>query len=299
MSDHTISPGFTLRDVRFETGIVPAMAQAKPEDWGNGDPFKWRIVIGRVDPSKGGQPAFTTSCSFVPGGAPAGTTYGIKQIAYHKFLILSYSGRESGHGSITMNTTSVNFAWHLDVTGTLSASGFAAPSLPFFLDNPKPVANGATGAIKVIDSPGGAARLVRPNLVTGKRNFLRSYVSETTFVTMLTVVMPDNRHIPVQAVTWSFATDAKINWDASDKPSLNATGRCTSDGLLDRDRLNGIQRSLLEDNTLGSADTILFKVNDGLTAAEMKDAAAGVATGSREDRRFAGSTFEIVHSEKQ
>ena len=299
MSDHSIAPGFTLKDVHFDTSFAPISAQAKAEDWGNSDPFTWRIVVGRVDPSKGGQPAFTSTCSFVPQGAPGGTTYGIKQIAFHKFLSIFYSGRESAHGSIVMGTTSVNFAWHLDVTGSLSASGFSAPSLPFFLENAKAVANGGKGSIKVIDSPGGTARLVRPNLVTGKRNFLRSYASETTFITMLTVVMPDARHIPVRAVAWNFATEAKVTWDSADKPSLAATGRCSFDSLVDADMLHTVQRQLLEDNSLGSTDTILFKVNNGLTNAEIQDAKAGVATGSHDDRRFGGGTFEIIHSERQ
>lgn len=298
MSDHTISPGFTVNNVRFDSSFVPSAAHAKPDDWANSDPFKWRIVIGRFDPSKGGQPAFTTTCSFVPRGAPTGTMYGIKQIAFHKFLTMFYVGREDPNGSITMSTTSVNFTWNLDVTGTLSASGFSAPSLPFFLDNPIPVAGGATGSIKVIDSPGGAARLVRANLVTGKRNFLRSYSSATDFITMLTVVTPGNKHIPVRALAWKFSSEAKLTWDQNDKPTLSASGQCAHNGEVDPELINDERLRLLKDNALASTDTILFKVNNGLTNAEMQDAASGVATASRQDRRFNGGTFEIVHSEK-
>ncbi len=85
MSDHTIAPGFTVNNVSFSSTFVNSAGHARPEDWANADPFKWRIVIGRFDPAKGGSPAFTTTCSFVPKGAPAGTLFGLKQIAYHGF----------------------------------------------------------------------------------------------------------------------------------------------------------------------------------------------------------------------
>jgi len=298
MSDHTIAPGFTVNDVHFTSSFAPGSAIAKPEDWALTDPFKWRIVIGRFDPSKGGSPAFATRCSFVPKGAPPGTTYGIKQIAYHKFLSMYYTGKETANGSIVMGTTSVNYTWNLDVTGSLLASGFAAPSLPFFLENPAAVSNGATGVIKVIDSPGGTARLVRANLVTGKRNFLRSYTSATDFITMLTVVTPRDEHIPVRGVMWKFSTDAELSWDQNDKPTLSASGSCTHNGEVEPELIGDDRLRMLKNNAFQSTDTILYKVNNGLTAAETRDAASGISSGSMEDRHFNGGTFEIVHSQK-
>ncbi len=298
MSDHVIAPGFSVNEVRFTSTFVPNASHARPEDWASTDPFRWRIVIGRFDPAKGGAPAFATQCSFTPKGAPAGTTYGIKQIAFHKFLTMYYSGKEDPNGSIVMATTSVNFAWHLDVTGSFSASGFSAPSLPFFLDHPITVANGATGVIRLIDSPGGTARLVRTNLVTGKRNFLRSYASETDFITMLTVVMPNDAHVPVRGLMWKFATGATIVWDASDKPTLSANGRCLHNGEVDPVLIKDGRLSLLKNNAMRPSDTILHKVNSGLMTAEIADAGAIVAQGSHADRHFDGGTFEIVHSEK-
>jgi hypothetical protein len=298
MSDHTIAPGFSINEVRFTSAFVPSAGHARPEDWANTDPFRWRIVIGRFDPAKGGAPAFTSQCSFVPKGAPPGTTYGIKQIAFHKFLTMYYLGNADPNGSIVMATTSVNFAWHLDVTGSFTASSFAAPSLPFFLDHPIPVANGATGSIKVIDSPGGTARLVRTNLVTGKRNYLRSYASATDFITMLTVVMPMGQHVPVRGVMWKFAADATITWDANDKPTLSTNGRCLHNGEVDPELIKDDRLRLLRHNAFSPSDTILHKVNSGLMNAEIADAGALVAKGSRADRHFGGGTFEIVHSEK-
>lgn len=299
MSDHTIAPGFTVNNVSFSSTFVNSAGHARPEDWANADPFKWRIVIGRFDPAKGGSPAFTTTCSFVPKGAPAGTLFGLKQIAYHRFLTVSYTGKEDPHGSILMGTTSVNFSWHLDVTGSFSVSNFSAPSLPFFLDHPIAVANGATGSIRVIDSPGGTARLVRANLVTGKRNYLRSYGSATDFITMLIVVTPNKEHIPVRGLMWKFSTDTTINWDANDKPSLATTARCHHNGEVDPSLIKDERLRLLKDTGLRASDTILHKVNNGLMAAEIADAGAIVATGSTADRRFGGATFEIIHSAKQ
>ncbi|PZN99420.1 MAG: hypothetical protein DCF30_11785 [Hyphomicrobiales bacterium] len=150
----------------------------------------------------------------------------------------------------------------------------------------------------MIDSPGGTARLVRANLVTGKRNFLRSYASATDFITMLTVVMPSDEHIPVRGVMWKFSTDAKIMWDQNDKPTLNAGGLCMHNGEVDPAMIRDDRLRMLRYNAFQPTDPILFKVNNGLTTAETLDAASGISTGSTADRRFNGGTFEIVHSAK-
>jgi hypothetical protein len=299
MTDVTVSPGFTLTDVGFSSVFDNTAASARLVDTDNADPFKWRLLVGKFAASAG-QQAFKTTCTFKPKGAPAGTTYGIKQIAYHKFLSIYYRGlaEVDDESSQTLGTTSVNFTWNLDCAGSVSASGMAIPSLPFFSALPSVVANGAPGSLSVIDSPGGTARLVRANLLTSKRNYLRSYGSATDFITALVVVLPNNTHIPVRAISWKFSSESTIDWQDK-KPTLRTVGICAPDREFDPAELADFRLAMFKNNAMRIQDTILFKVNQGLTTAEMGDAGAPVTTNwPRDEREFDGGTYKIVHSRK-
>ncbi|MDR6870637.1 hypothetical protein J2Y55_001637 [Bosea sp. BE125] len=297
MSDHTISPGFTISGVTFENIFNSDAARSRPVDFEKPDPFDWRLMVGRFAPNSGVQ-AFKTTCSFTPKGAPAGTGYGLKQIAFHKFLSMSYAGLEPEHGSQTIGTTSINFTWNLDCVGANVGNNFSAPSLPFFSALAKPVANNSQGSITITDSPGGTARLVRANMLTAKRNFLQKHASETNFITALVVERPDGAHVPVRAVQWTFSTSTTVVW-TDGKPKLQSVGGCSFISLLDPDEIQDVRKRLLADNALMVSDTILHKVNQGLSTAEMLDAAAAPTPNSPDTvRKFDGGTYAIEHSRK-
>jgi hypothetical protein len=295
MTVSDLAPGFSIKDIVFTSKFDAAAAGARLTDMESQDPFKWRLLVGK-HANPGGQAAFQTTCRFTPVGAPAGTQYGIKQLAYHMFTGSYFKGLGDENGSQTLGTTMVNHTWNLDCLGEFAGRSFAVSSLPFYSAQPSNTANGATGQISIVDAPGGTARLVRANILTGKRNFLRTYDTGTRFITMLVAVLPNNSHIPVLGQGWRFESRARVTW-TDGKPTLLPSGLCHGEGLVPRDSLNAIQRRILGDSAAKVEDTILFKVNDSLFNAEMADTAAPVNPSDvRSEVRFTARNFEIIHS---
>ena len=297
MVNVTVRPGFVVSDLTFTPVYSPAAAQARVPPGSDANRKDWRLIVGKAD--AGAMPAIKLTCSFKPSGAPPGTQYALRQIAFHKYQSSYYRGHGEENGSVLMGTTTINQTWNIDCAADIDVNHIAVPTLPYFSSKPVAVANGARGEITMSDSPGGAARMVRANLLTGKRNLLRTNGSATDFLTFLVAVPSAGPNIAIWGMGWSFSTEAKVYWEDLSPTLTTNVGRCQGTGMIDPKTLDPARLKLVTDVAMLASDTIAYKVNNGFFLTDGRETVAPITpTSTDTERRFTAAGYEIIHSRK-
>jgi hypothetical protein len=296
-------PGGGTVEIAIEQHLAAAAALPVLQDTDNSDAFKWNVKIGRpAGAAAAGPPAMSATFTLAPKGAPGNMLYGVKQAIFFKGDTAFYQGDASFDGSILASTTAANFTVMIDAFTQATATGLAAPTLPFFSSQPIAIANGAKGSIAVNDTPGGVKRIVRTNLVTAKRNFLAEYGSNCTFLTYAVAVLPDNRHFALEGFMWDHSFKARIKWGDKATPVLDPSGDVSFQEKLNRTEFQKFASlDFLERNDFAPSETVAFKVNNSMMTCEIRDAAMPARSPSqpKDDLVISQQNYSITHSQKQ
>lgn len=296
-------PGGGSVEVAIEPNMSSAATIPAMRDTDKSDVFLWNVRVGRPGgAAAAGAAGMRANFSFTPHNAPAKILFGVKQAIFFKGETAFYQGDASFDGSILASTTNANFTWMIDAVTQASGSGMAAPTLPFFSSQAIKIANGAKGAISVEDTPGGVKRLVRSNLVTVKRNFLREYSGSSTFLTFAVAVLPDNTHFALEGFSWTHRFAARVSWGDKARPVLNPSGDVSFGSKLDRTELQKfVSLDFLERNDFLPEETVAFKVNNSMMTCELLDAGTPALSASqpKNDVVISQQNYSITHSQKQ
>jgi len=222
--------------------------------------------------------------------APESLQVGFKQLVLAKGRGAIFAGFKNQDGSISEETTSLDYEWMLDCSAAfdMGSGRISVPWAPFYSPTTAARPNGAV-SIDIGDEPGGGAiRLQRRNSLRDRWNFLLSFYQIAEFLTYLVVVRLDGKHAPVEGFTWRYQRKIDMFW-TNGRPSI--CGDSGSSSLID----NSIQLKegdprlgLLSNASLGASDTFLVKVNNAMSAAR-RGPAAGY-----EIKEFQGYSFEVT-----
>lgn len=205
--------------------------------------------------------------------------FGIKQFVQGIIYRYAYKGNKDIDGRISESYWTGS-TWMLDCSTrsltvlfdkddvTTGVQG-SAPQAPFFSEGPAFVRNGAAVELSTIDMPGGAHPLELRNASTNRVNYLQSIRRVERFLTVLTAVLPDGSHLPLEAVNWQHRIEGEVAWNENGKPDVTKiVQECKGLGRFPEIPPTFLYAdyALLTDKALTVSDCIVQKQNDALYA---------------------------------